>query len=95
MALKGSMNDLRSAFAIKGLIAGSSGAEGTLPAPQSGKTRSPRSLRSLVLLLITTLIAVALWVAKLKQAMLGVLTILAIARTILRMLKSRDFGPKS
>ncbi len=81
MARKGSRNDLRSAFAIKGLIA-SNGAEGTLPAPQSGKTRSPRSLRSLVLILM-----LCLWVAKLKQAMLGLVTIFSIAGTIRRMLK--------
>ncbi len=56
-------------------------------------TRKSRYAR--LLLLISTLIAIALWVGKLKQAMLGVLTILAIARTILRMLKSGDFGPQS
>ena len=80
------MNDLRSAFAIKGLIAGSSGAEGTLSGLPAAKTRSPRSLRSLGLRFVLVLVGLALVLGKLKQAMLGLSTILAMAGTILRML---------
>ncbi len=78
-------NDLRSAFAIKGLIA-SSGAKGTLSGLPAAKTRSPRSLRSLVLRFVITLATLWVILGKLKQAMLGLSTVLATAGTILRML---------
>ncbi len=62
----------------------------TLEASSAGHsgTQSTPSLRSVVLGLISTTIAVAIVIGKLKQAMLGLATVLATAGTLVRMLKT-------